>query len=388
MFLAGYATLVAIMCVYAYRLTGSPMPNAMFSAEGTADPFDASLIGPYFVGYMVDRIWGILPHVPVYMLAFLGLGSLWRANRAHALLFVAVYLSLAIPSAAHSLNAAGATPGRHLVAVLPLAAWPLGLAIRAWWNSRWFRVAFVTLAVVSLQAALAYNWWHTKDTGRMWDVSISGWKMNLLFAWTHGDVWASSRGNFILFLIGAVALGALIVAGFVKRRAASAPAPRRITAPMIATGLLAVAVAGVGAASISGDAFREDYMQHPLLSRRLALDRLVEIEACTLCAVSGRGEVSPAALTWHAIESFNIFIDVDAGRTAHVRIFAGAKGREPAYGHVRIDYGDGTTSAATPVSGFRRVTHTYTAPGTYRVTARLRLPDGKTEETYTEVLVR
>lgn len=389
MFLAGYAAMVALMCVYAYRLTGSPMPNAMFSAEGTADPFDATLIGPYFVGYMVDRIWGILPHVPVYLLAFLGLGPLWRSNRGHALLFSAMYLSLAIPSAAHSLNAAGATPGRHLVAVLPLAAWPLGLAVRTWWSSRWFRAAFATLALVSLHAALAYNWWHTKDTGRMWDVSISGWKMNLLFAWTHGDVWATSRGNFILCVIGVAAIILLTVAGFVRRsKAVDTTAPARVSPLLLACGLIVLALAGTGAASMTGDAFRDDYVQHPLLSRRIALDRLVELDDCTLCAASGRGEVEPAALTWHALEAFNIFIDVDNARTAHVRIFAKAKGREPAYGHVRIDYGDGTTSPAIPVSGFRRVTHTYTMPGTFNVKARLRLPDGRIEETYTEVLVR
>lgn len=397
-FLGGYALMVALMCAYAYRLTGAPMPNAMFSAEGTADPFDASLIAPFFAGYMVDRIWGILPHVPLYLLAFLGLGPLWRANRRHALLFAGLYLSLAIPSAAHSLNAAGATPGRHLVAVLPLAMWPLGLALREWWGSRTFRAAFATLTLLSLQAAFAYNWWHTKDTGRMWDVSISGWKVNLLFAWTHGDVWAASRGNFVLFLIGALAIVALCLTGWLagRRRVAQAFRPAdtafrpadRITASLIASGLLVTAFAGAGAVALTGDAFRDDYTQHPLVSRREALARLAELEECVWCAASGRGKVSPATMTWNDVERFDVFVLPGANRTADLRIVVTARDGEPGYGDVRIQYGDGSFSAETPVAGLRRLAHTYREPGRYTVRGFLTLPDGTSRETYTEVVIR
>lgn len=387
-FLGGYALLVALMCVYAYRLTGAPMPNAMFSAEGTADPFDASLIAPYFAGYMVDRIWGILPHVPIYLLAFLGLGPMWRANRLQAVLFAGLYLSLAIPSAAHSLNAAGATPGRHLVAVLPLAAWPLGLAIREWWGSRTFRAVFATLTLLSLQAALAYNWWHTKDTGRMWDVSISGWKVNLLFAWTHGDVWAASRGNLVLCLIGAGAILALVAIGIIRRSRGSSGRGNALSASMVAAGLLATAVAGAGAATLTGDSFRDDYTQHPLVSRRDALARLAEIDRCTFCAASGRGQVDAAAITWHDLRQFDVFVAPGPNRSADLRIVATAREGEPAYGHVRIEYGDGTFSPAIPVAGVKRLTHVYTAPGRYLVRAWMTLPDDTRRETYTEVEVR
>lgn len=387
MFLAGYAALVALMCIYAYRLTGSAMPTAMFSAEGTADPFDASVIPIFFVGYMVDRIWGILPHVPVYLLAFLGLGPLWRANRAHALLFAAAWLSLAIPSSAHSLNAAGATPGRHLVAVMPLAAWPLALALRQFWGSRIVRASFIALMLLSLQAAFVYNWWHTKDAGRIWDVSISGWKVNLLFAWTHADVWETSRGNFILFLITLAVIAGLTLAGFLRRRD-TRPGAVALRAWMIAAALIVVAAAGAGAAAITGDAFRDDYVQHPLVSRRLALARLAEMGRCTLCAASGRGEVDARTLTWNDVETFDVFVAPGPDRTAEIRVFARAKGGEPGFGYVRIDHGDGTSSAATAVSDLRRLTHVYRAPGTYTVRARLTLPDETTRETYTEVVIR
>lgn len=387
-FLGGYALLVALMCAYAYRLTGAPMPNAMFSAEGTADPFDASLIVPYFAGYMVDRIWGILPHVPVYLLAFLGLGPMWRASRRHAVLFVALYLSLAIPSAAHSLNAAGATPGRHLVAVLPLAAWPLALAIREWWGRRAFRAALATLAVLSLQAALVYNWWHTKDFGRMWDVSISGWKVNLLFAWTHGDVWAASRGNFVLFVIGMAVIVALIAIGFVRRGDRAERRGRGFSASMLASGLIVIAVAGAAAATLTGDSFRDDYTQHPLVSRRQALTRLAGIDHCTLCAASGRGHVDAASMTWHDLRQFDVFVAPGPNRSADLRIVATARDGEPAYGHVRVEYGDGTFSPAIPVAGETRLTHAYKAPGKYLVRARITLPDDTKRETYTEVEVR
>jgi len=390
-FIGGYAPMVALMCVYAYRLTGSPMPNAMFAAEGTADPFDASLIAPYFVGYMVDRIWGILPHVPVYLLAFVGLGPLWRANRAHAVLFIAMYLSLAIPSAAHSLNAAGATPGRHLVAVLPLAAWPLGLAIRQWWGSRVFRAAFATLTLLSLQAALVYNWWHTKDTGRMWDVSISGWKANLLFAWTHGDVWAASQGNFVLFLVGMAVIAGLTLIGIARDLPAHTLTPSHrysVTPSLLAAGLLVTAAAGAGAAALSGDPIRDDYVQDATTSRREALTRLAEIEHCTLCAASGRGQVDAASMTWNGVEQFDVFVEPGEARQAHFRLVAAARDGEPAYGHVRIEFGDGTYSSALPVAGLRRLTHVYPQPGTYLVRAWLTLPDETKRETYTEVMVR
>ena len=390
-FLAGYAVMVALMCAYAYRLTGAPMPNAMFSAEGTADPFDAALIAPFFAGYMVDRIWGILPHVPLYLLAFLGLGPLWRANRGHALLFLGLFLSLAIPSAAHSLNAAGATPGRHLVAVIPLAMWPLGLAIREWWGSRTFRAAFATLVLISLQASLAYNLWHTKDTGRMWDISASGWKVNLLFAWTHGDVWNASTGNFVLFLIGAAVIVGLTVLGVARRgRAAQgfSPAASRISTSMLACGLVLTALAGTGAAALTGDAYREDYAQNPLVSRRLALARLAEIDDCAFCASSARGEVDESSMVWNDLQQFDVFVEPMPNLIAEFRVVATASKGEPAFGRVRIEFGDGGFSQDLPVAGLRKLTHVYRAPGRYKVRAFFTLPDETKRETYTEVVVQ
>jgi hypothetical protein len=157
---------------------------------------------------------------------------------------------------------------------------------------------------------------------------------------------------------------------------------------MLAIGLLIVAGAGAAAAALTGDAFREDYVQHPLVSRRVALERLAQLGRCTLCAASGRGEVDAASLTWHAVERFDVFVEPGQNRAAHVRVIVIAKGREPGYGHVRLDFGDGVFSGAIPVTGLRRLTHIYPAPGQYKVRAWLTLPDETRHETYTEVLIR
>mgnify|MGYP001599371435 CR=1 FL=1 len=157
---------------------------------------------------------------------------------------------------------------------------------------------------------------------------------------------------------------------------------------MLAAGLIVTAVAGAGAAVLTGDAIRDDYVQHPLLSRRLALARLADMERCTLCAASGRGHVDAATMTWNGVERFDVFVEPGADRSAHLRLVATARDGEPAFGHVRIEYGDGSYSPAIPVAGLRRLTHVYPRPGKYVVRAWLTLPDDTRRETYTEVVVR
>jgi hypothetical protein len=157
---------------------------------------------------------------------------------------------------------------------------------------------------------------------------------------------------------------------------------------MLAAALITIAAAGAGAAALTGDAFRGDYMQHPLLGRRLALQRLAEMDRCTLCAASGRGQVNAATMTWNEVETFEVFVAPRMDRSAEFRIFVRAKGGEPAFGHVRIDFGDGTFSASVAVTDMRRLSHVYPGPGTYPIRAQLTLPDSTRRDIVTEVLIQ
>jgi hypothetical protein len=187
-FVAGYALVVSLFCFYVYHITGSILPTALYYTQGAANAFNPHAVIPGTIGFFFDGVWGMFAHTPVLLLAALGVPLLMAQRPAVALLAAMLFAALIIPSAGHGYTAAGGTPLRDLVAVMPLVWAALVEAAVAYRHSRVFQVVFAVLALVSLQTATAYNLFHVKEVGPLVDQNVSGWHVNLLFPPLHDGV--------------------------------------------------------------------------------------------------------------------------------------------------------------------------------------------------------
>jgi hypothetical protein len=180
-FAAAWIVVVAALCFHAYHITGSFVPTALYTTEGGPLALSAPRIPWGLRGFVFDRSYGLVSYSPWYLIALAGLVPFARRQPILAAFSGVMLIVLAVPSAAHSWHAAGGSPLRHLVALVPLALPPLCEAAQRYGHRPIFRIAFVGLAVLSIQNAVAYNRLHYKTVGAMMDESVSGWKVNLLF---------------------------------------------------------------------------------------------------------------------------------------------------------------------------------------------------------------
>ena len=180
-FAAGWTTVVAALCFHAYHITGSFVPTALYTTEGGPVALSAARIPWGLRGFVFDRSYGLLSYSPWYFIAVAGLIPFARRQPMIAAFAAVMLVVLAVPSAAHSWHAAGGSPLRHLVAVLPLLLLPLCEAAQRYGRHPIFWIVFTALAALSIQNAVAYNRLHYKPVGAMVDESVSGWKINLLF---------------------------------------------------------------------------------------------------------------------------------------------------------------------------------------------------------------
>jgi hypothetical protein len=396
-FAAGFILLLGAVCFYAYHLTGSFMPDAMYETEGSYSPWRIRDALQALAAYPFDRIWGLLAHAPIYLFALPGLIiSVQRQPRATALAAL-LTLALAVPSAGHGFSAAGATPLRHLVAVIPFLMLPVAYALMTWGHLRWVRAAFLVLLIVSLDAGISYNLHHTKEVGRLVDWGASGWAVNLLMPWTHAAPWERSRGNFVLFLFWAISSIALVLwplaSGFTSRRPANGDSPgRRATVPYaLATAGVFVCSATI-ATAVGPEWTRIDYFI-PAVEARLAAVRYAEpLDRCALCYSSLRGEVGRGELVGNTIESFfvtanrraslsgdDVLVPVDGHVPVGMPVVFSVRvaAREGAgWGAVAIDFGDGEAARVPDLFGHADVEHAYRQPGAYRVIGTFASPQG------------
>lgn len=328
-FLIGSAVPIVLLSAYAYRLTGSVLPWAHWSAPGTDHLFAASDVPSHMLGFALDRTWGVLPHAPVYLIAAAALVMCARAYPRAVLFGLAMLLALAVPSAGHGINAGGGSPARHLVAVVPLFLLPAALLfLRS--RASWLTALTAVLVVVSLQQATAYNRWHVKHLGEMHDWSVSGWKPNLVFP----------------------------------------------------------DIAGSGTSPAGGPMFEPAYAKSPRDSRDEIVRAYAAEGRCRLCLSLTRGWLDEARLTWNRVESLAIEIRPTADPHApELVVRALAAPRDPAYGMVRMDFGDGTFSEARPVGGGTIFEHRYARPGTYALAAHFTMPSGETHVSAGEVVI-
>lgn len=196
-------------------------------------------------GLLLDQQFGLIPSAPIYLVAFAGLGVLWRRDRRlTAELLIATVPYVAAVAGFHMWWAGRSSPARFLVPVLL----PLALPLAAWWTdatSRTARIATWLLLAASLclttamvlvdHGALIYN---TRDGHALWLLAASA-AVNLthvmpsLFqagpatAWTVAAMWAlaATVGWVLLrsverqgpatgpWLAGALATAVLVICG-------------------------------------------------------------------------------------------------------------------------------------------------------------------------------
>ena len=366
--LATYSILLAALCAYAYHITGSLRPDSMYAVQGAESSWIPAEARQSVVSLPIDRIWGFLPHAPVYLLSLTGWVLLARRSRSLAIGLALVIASLAIPVAGHGFSAPGATPLRQLAAVIPLASIPLWIALNRVRSIPAARAAATILAVLTLDTALSYNRHHFKEVGRHIDAGVSGWAPNLLFPWTHGDLWVSHAGTYALFLVWVSIAGALLVAPMVLSGVTTTR--RDVAHPFILMSLVFLAFATI-ATALGGEWTRMDYF----VPARQAHDTLVTAamsqDRCRLCVSSTRGAVGRADIVAAGDQQFTVDVPANPARANEdARLTVRAWTADGiGWGTIAADLGDGT-SARLEIAGRTELRHRYAAPGTYRLTIR------------------
>src|SRR3982751_5030255 len=200
-FLLGYALLVFSVMGFDYRVTGSWVPTARWDAANTEGTIRALAVPINLAGYLFHRTWGLLPHCLLLLGVTPGLVVLGRRSPWRVATLLACGFALGIPAAGHSLSAASGTPGRLVLAVVPLFVWPVAAGVRRFWSSREVKGATLILVVLSLDAALSYNWTHKKHLGPMHGQGMSGWKPNVIFPNVSLDAFDWNARNIAVFAI-------------------------------------------------------------------------------------------------------------------------------------------------------------------------------------------
>ncbi len=259
-FVSGAAIPTAFLLLYVYRVTGSILPTSLWAGESGALPLSALTAVPGSVAYLLDRRWGLLAHAPIYLLALPGWWLLARQRRDLAWFCALGFLAVLLPAAAHTLHAAATTPCRLIAAVVPLAALPLAVLLTRSSGRRWLKAAFAVLLALSVQNALAYNWWHVKPVGWLVDQSFSGWKVNLLFPARGATPWVTASNGWLYVAWVLVLVAAFAAPLWFERRGGETTARAgRAQLPAVAAALALVALLGTAVAAATGSWEENDY---------------------------------------------------------------------------------------------------------------------------------
>jgi hypothetical protein len=297
-FLAGFVIPWACLSLYMHRVTGSVLPTAMWVTEGSQPVLSLEGAIRGSVAYLVDRDWGLFAHSPVYLFAVAGYW--WMARRRPAVALVAAigFLALLLPAAGHTLNAAGTTPLRLIVAVIPFGAVPLAETIARYGRRPAFHALFGLALILSLDTALAYNRHLVRGMGVLVDWSASGWKTNLLFPMDSRTPWSVSavNGFLLVFWIAVIlVLPAIAVRGGARRPRLLAAWPTSRPRAALAAVLL-FALCGIAVSAATGTSLKGRYLIPADEAAKQAAQQLDRVGHCYLCLDSRTGEVSTARM--------------------------------------------------------------------------------------------
>jgi hypothetical protein len=382
-FQATFGLLVFSMMMFNYHVTGSWWPTALWDVNGQGVSFNNFDFVLNAIGYGLDRRWGLVPHSLLLVGALPGLLVLSRKSRRHAAFVAVVVLGLVAVSAGHTLIAAGTTPDRLVVAVTPLLIWPVAVLVRRFWSSHVVRIVTVAFGVLSLDAGRAYNWSHTKERGLLRDVSLSGWRPNLGFPDIRGEGWDVSQANFVLFLCVVVLILALSWLAFVRagrpeirpdsRQYPRSWDPAHSWDPALAGLVVAALIVGFAAATSANQDWSDPlYLLDDATARTEAIRAVVRTDRC-FCFTSERGHVDWTRMGPNSSRSALVGLYPDDLRLT-VQVLVEGDGKDPAFGRMLVEFGDGETTPWDGVVTERRIVHTYRQPGSYPVKVWFQLP--------------
>ena len=373
-FAAGWALAIGSMAYYAYHVTGSLLPTALYDVRGDT-AVHLRTIGPGLFGFAFDSAFGVLAQSPVLFIALLGIPRLVARRTAAAIFCGLLVFVTAATGASHSFTAALTTPGRYLVGVIPFAALGLAEAWDTFKASRLFKIAFGVALAISLQTAWVYNLYHAKEVGQIVDRSFSGWRLNLAFPTIQGQTFRERAFASPLLWFWVLCVIALIVAPVVYR---VVPAKRRDTGAVRASyaELYLMTLAGLGlcgwlASDFTGRRYERSYLMPPT-DASVEVARAATRPKAWFAVSSVRGVIPRRSLSGASFDSVSVTttpFEPRAGDPMHFII--SPHGREPgAWGAVELDFGDGTRESVRPLIGPTDVAHVYATSGYYETTAR------------------
>ena len=378
-FVASYCLVLLSVMGFDYRVTGSWLPTARWDKANIGGNLNPFAVPVNLVGYLFHRTWGLFPHALILILAMPGLFVLWRRVPHLVMVVVACALCLGVPAAGHTLTAAAGTPGRLVLAVVPLFIWPVAAVVRRFWSSDLVRSTTIVLLVLSMDAALSYNWSHKKHLGPIQGASLSGWKPNLMFPNVDVDLSAWSASSVIALAVFVSMIVALSIAAWRRTSTRdSAPDEGRSTSRWISAIPVAVApMMFVVLTTVMGGWYRDEYLLNDGDARRAAARALVSLDRCRVCFTSREGPIDWTLLNPNRADAMNVELTSANRRVAlHVRLVGDDEA--PRFARVRIDFGDGRPTPWSGIVDEARYEHEYGQPGTYSVITWLQLRDGRT----------
>ena len=291
----GIAIPIVLFALYAYRITGSAMPSALWMAEGSDANFNFVGMIKNSAGYLVDREWGLFAHSPVFLLAIPGYWWMAREKPKVAFMCALVFLALLLPAAGKTL--VQTTPGRLIVGVIPFGAAPMIEVLDK--RSRAVLIAFGLLAIVSLDNALSYNLYHYRHGDTLVDWSFSGWKVNLLFPQESRRPWTISAANGALLVAWLAILIALAIAPAVRQWRSERPqSPRpplalgqQAIAMQVFAAVIAFVLLGTATSAMTRDWTSARFLIPPEEAAQQAALMVDDLGECTLCIASTIGRV-------------------------------------------------------------------------------------------------
>jgi hypothetical protein len=354
-------------------VTGSFMPTALWDAPGAEPILNLYGVPRKLLAYALDRTWGLAPHAPLLLGVIPGLVLLFKNAPWRAASLVAAGLALAIPAAGHTLHAAGGTPGRLIMAVVPLFMLPVALVVRKYWSSASVRALTILAVVLSLESAFTYNWHHIKIMGAMRTAGLSGWRPNLAFPWLAGELDALPNVLLLLMMVGGMLAAALLV----WRTADRGRQWTSTSGPFfVLTTSLVVVLTAVGATALNRDWTQWEYLLEDRFAREALAGALVEHERCRVCFTNRERAIDWRWLRPNGTEAVNIETAIASDRVT-VNVHLAGDDRVPRFGRVLTDFGDGSPATWSGIVSRKEISHAYREPGRYSLAVWVQLPNGE-----------